>query len=449
VGVVVALAAVPGAWARADHRSRTTADEPQYLLSALSLAEDHDLDIRDELRAGRFRPFHEADLPQQTRLLDDGRRVSPHDPLLPLLLAAPVAAGGWLGAKLFLALLAGVLAAVTTWVAAVRFGVRPGVAAAVVVAFGVVPPLAAYGTQVYPELPAALMVVVVVGALTARPLTRRHVVVATAGLLVLPWLSVKYAPIVLALGGLLVLGLGRERRFGWLAGVGVAGLVGAVGYAAAHQVLYTGWTPYAAGDHFVGGELTVVGSAPDHVGRTVRLAGLLLDARFGLAAWAPAFLLAVPALVALIVPLGVGWANATWVALTMSGWWWPGRQVVVVLPLAVVAVAWWADRLVRAGMGRRGWVALAVATAVGVVSWWWLLAEVLCGDRQLIIDFYATAAPTYRWWSALLPDTQAPGPATPAVLAGWLVVLVLLGWLGWRTAGDPEGRTVATGSREP
>ena len=34
-----------------------------------------------------------------------------------------------------------------------------------------------------------------------------------------------------------------------------------------------------------------------------------------------------------------GWATATWLALTMQGYWWSGRQTVVVLPLAVLAVA--------------------------------------------------------------------------------------------------------------
>src|SRR4029453_7671347 len=80
---------------------------PQYLLTAISLAEDRDLDIADELAEGRWRPFHALPLPEQTEPLADGRRLSPHDPLLPLLLAGPVAAGGWGGAKLGLAAVAG------------------------------------------------------------------------------------------------------------------------------------------------------------------------------------------------------------------------------------------------------------------------------------------------------------------------------------------------------
>ena len=175
VALVVTAWTSVGAFARATYGSRTTADEPQYLVSAISLARDGNLDIADELRTGAYVGFHEQLLPQQTKLLDDGRRVSPHDPLLPALLAAPVVLGGWLGAKLALAATAGLLAASMIWVAVRRFGVSTGVATAVVVAFAAVSPLVVYGTQVYPELPAALAVTAAVGALTAAPARGRIV----------------------------------------------------------------------------------------------------------------------------------------------------------------------------------------------------------------------------------------------------------------------------------
>src|SRR5918992_6125087 len=85
VGVLAFLAAAAGIVVPATHGTWTTADEPQYLLTAISLAEDRDLDIADELAEGRWRPFHALQLPTQTTPLPDGRRLSPHDPLLPLL----------------------------------------------------------------------------------------------------------------------------------------------------------------------------------------------------------------------------------------------------------------------------------------------------------------------------------------------------------------------------
>ena len=448
--VLVAVAVVVAAWtalgvgARADDVSRTTADEPQYLLSAISLAEDRDLDIADELVAERYRPFHEVALPEQTAPRSDGRRLSPHDPLLPLLLAVPMAAGGWVGAKLALAGTAGVLAAVTTWVAVRRFGVRTPVAVGVVLACALAAPLSAYGVQVYPELPAALAVTVAVGALTG-PLDRPGLAVAALAVVALPWLGVKYVPVAAGLVAVGVWTLWRHARHrSVVTALGVLAVAG-VAYLVAHRLLYGGWTVYAAGDHFAGGELTVMGHRPNYPGRSVRLVGLLVDREFGLAAWAPVYLLAAPALAAilrrrppgwaaLVVPVALGWLTATFVALTMHGWWFPGRQVVVVVPLVVLAVAWWAQQ-VRAV---RPW--LAVLAAAGVLNWVWLLAEVLGGGRTLVIDFAGTSNPLYRAWSTLLPD-RAGDAADLVLLAAWTAVLLALAVTGWRSVAPAEGRS--------
>jgi hypothetical protein len=442
VGAAVAVGLVVAAWAavaipaRATLGARTTADEPQYLLSALSLAEDRDLDIADELDEQAYLPFHEVTLPVQTEPRDDGRELSPHDPLLPALLAVPVGLGGWVAAKAVLAGLGGVLAGLLVWTAHRRFAAPLGVAALIVLAFGLSAPLSAYATQVYPELPAALAVTVAVAALTGRcrPV---DLVVAGAAVTALPWLGVKYAPVALAL---VVVAAGRlvgDGRYRATIGLGAALAVAGVAYLLAHRALYGGWTVYAAGDHFTGGELTVMGQDPDRVGRTRRLAGLLLDRGFGLAAWMPGYLLAVPALAVmarrrasgwpvLVLPLAAGWATATWVALTMHGWWWPGRQVVVVVPCLVLAVAWWAGRV----PGVRPWV--AVAGVIGAVNWAWLVAEVLDRRRTLIVDFEMTSGPLYRVFRAVLPDYRSAGLADWALQALWLAALGVVAALAVR-----------------
>ncbi|MBA2388543.1 MAG: hypothetical protein H0V69_15840, partial [Acidimicrobiia bacterium] len=225
MAVVVAV----GAPMRATYGARTTADEPHYLLTAISLWEDQDLDVRDERGEGRYLDFHEVMLPLQAEVQASGRQVAPHDPLLPAVLAPAAGLGGWLGAKLFLAGLAGGLAALTTVVAVRRFGVGGRLAATVAVVAGVSPPLAIYGTQVYPELPAALVALAGFWWVTTPPsigdqgLRTRHAVAVVATVVALPWLSVKYAPVaaVLAVGLLWRLGAaGRRRRLAW-AGAGL------------------------------------------------------------------------------------------------------------------------------------------------------------------------------------------------------------------------------------
>jgi hypothetical protein len=507
VGLLAFAGAAAGIPVRAAHGAQTTADEPQYLLTAISLAEDRDLDVADELAAGRWRAFHAAPLPEQTRPLASGRRLSPHDPLLPLLLAAPVAAGGWVGAKLAMAALAGLLAGLLLWTAVRRFGVPVGVGTLAVAAFALSPPLAVYGSQLYPELPAAIAVVAAVAALTAPaappvaagpaawadragaggpagPPGGGAVVVVGVAVAALPWLAVKYVPVAAVLGLLALWRLAgagaRRRALALAAGLAAAG----VAFFVLHRWWYGGWTPYAAGDHFVGGELTAVGTDPDYLGRSRRLLGLATDRTFGVAAWQPAWLLAVPALAtlarrrppgwaAVALPLAAGWLVATFVALTMHGWWSPGRQVVVVLPLAVLAVAWWAGvdgrpagttaglaavaaggtaagdpgaearppaGAVAAVAGRaavpgRRVAALAVAGGLGVVAYGWLLADGLAGRVTWAVDFFRTGNPAYRAWRLLLPDYLAVTWATWALHAAWLVVLTAWAAAAWRRAG--------------
>jgi hypothetical protein len=427
VGLVVSAWALVALPARATVGARTTADEPQYLLTALSLWEDRSLTIDDELADQRYRDFHEVPLPVQTEVRSDGHEISPHDPLLPVLLAAPVGVAGWAGAKAALAVTAGGLAALLVWTAHRRFAVPLGLAAGVVLAFGVTAPLTAYASQIYPELPTALAVTVAIAGLSGRR-SARGLVPAALAVVALPWLGVKYAPVAAALAAVAVWYLVRDGRrraaLGLVGGLAAAG----VGYLVAHRILYGGWTVYAAGDHFVGSELTVMGHDPDRIGRSRRLTGLLLDRGFGLAAWMPAYLLAVPALAVLlrrrprgwallVLPLAAGWATATWVALTMHGWWWPGRQVVVVAPCLVLVVAWWAARVPAAR-----WL-VAAGAALGLVAWGWLVVEVLDRRRTLIVDFEGTRNPLYRAWHAVLPDYRSPGPDDWALQAVWLVVL--------------------------
>jgi hypothetical protein len=429
VGLLAFLVAAAGTLVPATHGTRTTADEPQYLLTAISLAEDGDLDIADELAEGRWRPFHALPLPEQTEALAGGRRLSPHDPLLPLLLAGPVAVGGWAGAKLAMAAMAGLLAALLGWTAVRRLGVPLGTAALAAAVLACSPPLAVYGSQVYPEIPAALAVLAAAAALTsaAAPSVRATLVVGTA-VVALPWLGVKYAPVAAAIALVACWRLAREgeaRRALALAGsLALAGVL----FLVLHRWWYGGWTPYAVGDHFAAGELSVVGTEPDYLGRGRRLLGLLVDRGFGLAAWQPAWLLAVPAVAALArrrpagwaalaLPLGAGWLVATFVALTMHGWWFAGRQVVVVLPLAALAIAWWTGR------ERRRRLLLAVAALGGVLAFGWLVAEGAAGRVTWAVDFAATTNPLYRAWRLALPDYLAMSWRTWALHAAWLVAL--------------------------
>lgn len=442
-GVGAGLIALAGLSARATYGARTTADEPHYLLTAESLMSDGDLDISNQLAGRAFLPYHEIPIDPQTTPLDaSGREVSPHDPLLPVLLALPHGMAGWIGAKAALALVTAVTAGMSVWVAVRLLDVAPLSAAVAVTAAFAGLPLSGYGSQIYPEMPAALALLVAVAVLLRPPGPARRepwvVWSALAAVIALPWLSVKYAPVA-ATAGLAL--LRRSTRTTGRPGPGsilAVAAVAAVVYLGAHRLMYGGWTAYASGDHFIqSGELGVIGFEVDLVGRSRRLVGLLVDRGFGIGTWNPTWFLAVSALAAaarsvrlrpLVAVVMVGWLNATFVALTMHGWWLPGRQLVVVLPLAALALAVWID-----GSGRR-LVATAVLGVVAAVNWLWLAVEATIGRRTLVVDFADTGSPFYRGLRAVMPDGIRASGLDDLLLAGWAVVVIALFVIGWRSA---------------
>ncbi|WP_431902237.1 hypothetical protein [Nonomuraea sp. bgisy101] len=442
VAVLATVAALLGIGVRASFGAHVAVDEPQYLLTALSMYEDFDLDITDELAERRWAPWGGEGLPVQTEVLDDGTQISPHDPLLPLLLAVPMGLGGWVAAKVTLALMAGALAALTLWTAVRRFGVpyrtaTPGVAVACASA-----PFAVYGQQVYPELPAALATVAAVALLTAwpaRPLSRSAADPGplaarpagtpglwTFGLVVtaLPWLSVKYAPVAAVIA---LLGLWRSRSTALFAGFVAMG----VAYLAVHRLVWGGWTVYASGDHFQqSGEFGVMGFDPDYAGRAFRLLGLLVDRGYGLVAWQPAWLLLLPAAAfalrrprqpVLLLPLAAAWLTATFVALTMHGFWWPGRQLVVALPPAVILVLVYlarAPRTVKALAGLLG--------AAGLVTYGRLVADGFAGRITWTSGFEDVGSPIHQVLRLALPDYRQGWALFWPYHVAWLALAAVL-----------------------
>ena len=464
VFVLATVAAAAGIGVRAAFGAHVAVDEVQYLLSALSVAEDGNFDISDEWADQRWAAFADAEPPVQTEVLSGGRELSPHDPLLPLLLAVPMGLFGWVGAKLALALLAGLLAASTLWLAVRRFAIPLPLATIGVGLASASAPLAVYGQQVYPELPAALAVVLAVAALTAPGARRGPLLLIGAAVAALPWLSVKYVPVA---AGLAVLAgyrwwrAGRYRAVGWL-GSGLI-LMGAT-YLAVHRVVWGGWTVYASGDHFQeSGEFGVIGFHPNYVGRALRLVGLLADRGYGLVPWQPGWLLLVPAVGAALGlvwlsrpsrpveppdpaasgdrtadaetgwhtavlgwPLLAGWLVATFVAVTMSGFWWPGRQLVIVLPLALLLILRW---LAGAGPAVRR-VALGLGI-LGVWSYACLLVDGYQREITWVSGFQRVDDPVYAVLRPLLPDYGGQFWLRHVL---WLVALAALAWAGWRVA---------------
>ena len=228
-----------------------------------------------------------------------------------------------------------------------------------------------------------------------RPLIRTAA--AAGGLLaLLPWLSVAFVPAGVVVGVAMVRWLMTRHR-------GLAALIGAevaftslVVFVQINEDLFGGPTPYSA---LRGGAADATGadSAGEYAERAYRLVALFIDRDYGLLRWAPFLALAFLSVwllwrawrekLARAVPehadaevtgqllLCVCAAQlivAALVAPTMFGEWFPGRQLIAVLPCAAALCAWGLRHAPRVGSVLAGLTLLASV---------WFSVEVRTGDR--------------------------------------------------------------------
>jgi hypothetical protein len=436
---------------RASRGAAITGDEPFYLLTTQSLLQDGDLDLRNQEAARSYEAFfdHPEGLWRQSVPLPDGTLLSPHDPGLSVLLLPGFALGGLGGVQAQLA----VLAALTFVLAgglALRLTGSAGWSAAASLAVGLSASPFIYATEVYPELPAALALLAALHlGMGPRPGPVRALGVALA-LTGLAWLGVKYAPLA-ALVGLWVLWRAGGHARVALAG---AGALSAAVYAWWHLHTFGALTPYSVGIVYAGEDTpTVLGRHLAFVQRAYRLVGLLADERFGLARWSPVLLVALAGLGALarrggiarllvaLVAAQVG--VAVFVAITMMGWWFPGRTLMTVVPLLVTPLALVltrGGRVVRAVTGALAAYALTLTAALG---WAGHAREVV-----IAVDPFTLAFAPFRALAFLFPDYRAWGWETGLLTTAWALALAgLLAW-GWVRAGAAR-RCAAHAMRAP
>jgi hypothetical protein len=441
---------------RAFDNSAYAGDEPRFLLTARSLAHDGDVNVFDDYRSEAYRSFY------MHKLASAGAPDPAHRTLyepgglgFPLLLAPAYIAGGAHGVELFLAALAA-LAVAFAYLLAARVVPDPWALGATL-AVGVSPPLLAYSTTVYPELAAGALLAgaALLGLEAAERPTRPRVFGCFMLLALVPWMTVRLAPAALALALYVVVRL-RRQRHGLLAlmGAEIAGFSGAL-FVAVNEGFYGGVTPYSGLP--VGVSATGAHTLGDYADRAPRLAGLFLDRDAGLLRWAPVLLLALVGLWLLwrghrerlvqAVPgyrtmgaaagvcaaaIGAQLVVAAFVAPAITGPWFPGRQLVAVLPLAIPLVAWGLRHMPRLG------VALAALTAAASA---WLYVNVRLGGGGL-----AASRPDAPWGPLVKAFPRFDGsayPTTVAIAVGVLIVLVFwrdarrwrrLAGLGWAAA---------------
>ena len=373
--------------------------EPHHLLIADSIVEDGDFDLRNQYAARAYEDFYPRELRFQGRETE-GRLHEPYGIGFAAFIAPAYALGGAKAVELFLAAIAA-LGLALAYRLALRVVPDPWALGAAL-AVGLSPPLLAYSTAVSPELAAgtalagaALLAV----RIDARP-ARRDAIGCFALLGALPWLGIRFAAAGVLIGYVAARALwGARRRTLAIGSVEVA-LFSLALYVGLNEALFGGPTPYAA---LASGESATGASFPvGYLERSDRLVSLFVDRDAGLLRWAPVLLLTFAGLwwlwrahhdrLARAVPqlrevelaatlcagvLGIQLLVAAFLAPALAGPWFPARQLIAALPLAIPLAAWGLRHAPRIG------TVLALLTLAASV---WLYVDVRWGGGSLVAD---------------------------------------------------------------
>lgn len=187
-------------------RPTPTGDEGHYLAIAHSLARDGDIDVANDYGSGDLAQLDPAlsGLTSGThaaRYRPDGPLVSTHGHGLAFILAPIVLTGGGLiGVRLLLIALAAALAAQVHAILATASPGDPLLRWAVWAATFLTLPIILYSNQVYPELPAALLMAIAAHRLIQPSPSRGSLVAAASAIALMPWLHVRFLGIAFVLG---------------------------------------------------------------------------------------------------------------------------------------------------------------------------------------------------------------------------------------------------------
>jgi len=430
-------------------------DEPHYLIMMQSLLKDGDLQIENNHVQRDFAAYYEADLPPHAIAPGrNGAMYSVHPVGLPIVAAPAFAAGGYRAVVVLMILLAsGASALAWTWARRVTGSVASATFAWSATALSL-PFLVNAGT-VYPEVPAALVVMAAATLALGdsrlesgdRDGGRRSMGPWRALLLglcaaALPWLHAKYA---LLSAALVAIGVWREwrarpagrwtrSRLAALAAVPYAASV--AGWMAFHTLVWGSPWPSAPYGGAAGTQMSLASLVRG-------VPGLLVDQEYGVFAYAPAMAIALVGLYAMWRARGRARALAVEISLLFAVmlvtvgafqmWWggtaFPGRMLVSVLLLLTLPVAW-AFRVSAERPERRAAyrllliVGFAVALAAVLARGGTLLALGRNGVSRLI----EWLSPDWHLW-AYVPDfVMRPAWVAWLQLAVWVAAVLLSAW---------------------
>ena len=428
-------------------------DEPHYLVIAQSLLYDGDLKIENNHRRGDYHAYIAQELkPDYLRRGIDREIYSIHAPGLSALVLPAFAAAGYPGAVVFLSIISALGAAIV-WRAGWRLTGDAAAAWAGWAAVAFSAPFFFQAFTVYPDGPAAAIVMTALYALAfpeSLAASPWRTALHGAAVAALPWLHTRYAVLAAAIGVLLVLRLWQANTrspvrsraaLAWWTRLCAAFLmipaVSAAAWLWSFYAIYGEWNPAAPyGDY----TQTSLGNAARG------LTGLLVDQQFGVLPNAPVYVIALAGLGALwrrnrrlaieLLAVTVPYA----VAVASYHMWWGGQSsparfiVPALLPFGMpAAVAW-------SGGNPRVRSTFSVLLAASIV----LTAALVWVDRGALV--YNVRDGFARWMDAAAPLVNLPR-AVPTLfrnstgVTAWIVA-------AWATAAAASWRLLGYGADE-
>jgi hypothetical protein len=312
-------------------------DEPHYLVINEALARHGSIHVRQVYDSWGFKAFHPGPLMPHVA-------TAPHETLPwhgiggPLLWHVPYLLGGRTGVLLFMVAVSLLTVANVFWLVR-SLGVERRYAFLTGVGIGLGSTVLTYTAKAFVEPLAALAVVYGFRVLTKADLRTRDLLVASAGLGVLPWVHSRFLPLEVPLVLLLAWRIRKDGRRHWLALLGPL-IVITTGFIVYIRVVWDSFNPTInqAGDKHL-----LFGANP-----VKSLVGVLLDQEHGVLFSYPIFLFVLPGVILTMARrtlvlqlLAVG--PYCVILLTSPGWWggWapPARLWAAVLPVFACSIA--------------------------------------------------------------------------------------------------------------
>ena len=411
---------------RATNGSSITADEPFYIVTTQSIIEDTDLDLNNQYKEKNYREWfdHPNELWSQSAFTEDGRLLSPHNTGLPIFLVPGFIAAKLTGTQIQMLITTALMFSVAflltlrltgslffSWISTFIVGMTP-------TAF-------VYSTEIYPEVPAGLALL-----LSLLIITRHNSLNIKDSLFVLIlmnamiWLGIKYAPLALIVCLVLLLRTTWINRTIFV----VFGCSSAFFYSWFHIINFGGLTPYTINLVYVGSSsIEIFQQHVSVIDRIYRIWGLFIDARFGIARWGFVLFLVVPGIYLMTLR---GWKHqiiaslivtqvliATFVVITMMGWWFPGRTLMTVVPLMSIPIVCMLQ--VRSRAFQVIFATLAVYTIIMTTT---LAFAGHAKEIRLAVDPFDMSSPLFQSLANIFPNYTSWTAHTWITTICWLTV---------------------------